>query len=97
MDEIAGIRSNPEPELQKATPGRISGSWNKVHSRNNASPQQALNNILNKTKNIEKPQLKFKDKVNNDRNIPFEPRIKNKYNLLKPLALFLEEHESGIE
>lgn len=95
LDEIAGIRKNPEPEFQKQTPEPISGSWNKKIRIERTTPQQALNNILIKTKNIEKPQLYFKDKVNNSRNVPFEPRIKNKYNLLKPLALFLEEDESG--
>lgn len=45
-------------------------------------------------KNIVRPQSFFKDKIDN-RNTPWVPRIKEKPNSLKPLAIFLEESEQG--
>lgn len=48
-------------------------------------------------KNIVRPQTFFKDKINNNSNYPWEPRIKEKPNSLKPLAIFLEETENGEE
>lgn len=43
---------------------------------------------------LKKPQLEFKQKVDNG-NYPWEPRIKDKPNSIKPLAIFLEETEHG--
>lgn len=44
---------------------------------------------------MEKPQIHFEDKVNNDFKEPFQPRIKYKHNLLKPLAVIPQETENG--
>jgi len=48
-------------------------------------------------KNIIKPQISFKDKIDNSNDNPWEPRIRDKPNSLKPLAIFLEETEMGRE
>lgn len=48
-------------------------------------------------KNIIRPQNFFKDKISNSGSYPFEPRIKEKPNSLKPLAIFLEETQRGEE
>lgn len=48
-------------------------------------------------KNIVRPQAFFKDKIDNSNSRPWEPRIKEKPNSLKPLAIFLEETENGEE
>lgn len=48
-------------------------------------------------KNIIRPQTFFKDKIDNSNLRPWEPRIKDKPNSLKPLAIFLEETENGEE
>lgn len=47
-------------------------------------------------KNIHRPQAKFKEKIDN-RNQPFMPKLKEKPNSLRPLAIFLEEDEEGTE
>lgn len=47
-------------------------------------------------KNISRPQLKFKEKVNNKPG-PFVPKIKDKPHSLKPLALLLEINDLGDE
>lgn len=41
-------------------------------------------------KNISRPQLSFKDKIDNS-NAPFIPLIKEKPNSIKPLAITLEK------
>lgn len=48
-------------------------------------------------KNIIRPQTFFKDKIINSSSFPWEPRIKDKPNSLKPLAIFLEETQNGEE
>lgn len=47
-------------------------------------------------KNIQRPQIIFKDKIDNSSS-PFEPRIKEKPNSLKPLAITLQLSEDGEE
>jgi exosome complex exonuclease RRP6 len=47
-------------------------------------------------KNIQRPQIEFKDKIDNSSS-PFEPRIKEKPNSLKPLAITLQLTEDGEE
>jgi exosome complex exonuclease RRP6 len=48
-------------------------------------------------KNIVRPQKFFKDKIDNSTNYPWCPRITDKPNSLKPLAIFLEEYEDRQE
>lgn len=48
-------------------------------------------------KNIVKPQLSFKEGIDNSNDNPWEPLLKDKPNSLKPLAIFLEETEMGRE
>lgn len=100
LDEILGIRKNPEPVLVEAA-GKtraVSGSWNKSTSSNiddnvpsRFQPQSVR---LLTAKNIERPQAKFRDKIDNS-NMPWDPRIKEKPNALKPLAILLEQSEDG--
>lgn len=96
LDEIAGIRRNPVANIvPKSSHVAVSGSWNKDLP---SYPQQTsvLSVIPTNTKSMGKPQVGFKDKVNNDVNIPFEPRINYKPHSRKPLAIFLEEDEEGV-
>lgn len=100
LDEIMGIRKNPEPVLVEAT-GKtraVSGSWNKgVSSKadTNVPAQFEPQSVrLLTAKNIERPQSKFRDKIDNS-NSAWEPRIKDKPNSLKPLAILLETNEDG--
>lgn len=99
LDEVAGIKKVPEVVLVESefrpapeNRGRLSGSWN----------ENAHNHLANLTKkaklltakNILRPQLNFKVPVNNS-NAPFEPRITDKPNSLKPLAILPEYDEQG--
>nr|CAD7456538.1 unnamed protein product [Timema tahoe] len=105
LDEMDGIRRNPEVELiEAAIAPTISGSWNvnkqmvvpNVHRPNhvNHSSAAAPTVRLLTAKNIERPQVKFKDRLDNS-STPFEPRIKDKPNALKPLSILLEMSENG--
>ncbi|KAJ1524914.1 hypothetical protein ONE63_009772 [Megalurothrips usitatus] len=99
LDEILGIRKNPEPVLVESL-GKtraVSGSWNKSISNKEAStaPEFQPQSVrLLTAKNIERPQAKFRDKIDNS-NTTWEPRIKDKPNSIKPLAILLEEGEEG--
>ncbi|KAL3269515.1 hypothetical protein HHI36_008581 [Cryptolaemus montrouzieri] len=110
IDEMNGIKkSTIDPiELQSVSaPLPINGSWNKLNKtkfsvtslegsksqcENSNSPVRLLT-----AKNIIRPQKFFKDKIDNSNLYPWEPRIKEKPNSLKPLAIFLEETERGEE
>lgn len=94
MDEESGILQNPEVQLvvsqiQKPT---VNGSWNIKEPSNVSDNSQSIR--LLGGKNVLKPQVMFKDKINNSFK-PWMPRIKEKPNSLKPLALYLEEGENG--
>ncbi|XP_034255209.1 exosome component 10 [Thrips palmi] len=100
LDEIMGIRKNPEPVLVEAT-GKtraVSGSWNKgASSKTNldsAAQFEPQSVRLLTAKNIERPQAKFRDKIDNS-NSAWEPRIKEKPNAIKPLAILLGCTEDG--
>lgn len=51
--------------------------------------------ILVHGRNVERPQIKFKVKVDN-RPVPFKPLLKSKPNSKTPLDLCLETNEEGI-
>jgi exosome complex exonuclease RRP6 len=59
------------------------------------SPSATSYRLLS-AKNILRPQLKFKEKINNKPG-PFIPKIKEKPHSLKPLALLLEINDLGYE
>ncbi|XP_017481740.1 PREDICTED: exosome component 10 [Rhagoletis zephyria] len=99
LDELAGIKKNPqtivvESHLNvasgKPASGSGAGSWNL--KKNETSPVAAR---LITAKNIARPQLKFKVAVDNSALTPFIPRIKDKPNSLKPLAVLPEYDEHG--
>lgn len=100
MDEASGILRNPDMELVVSHNNlpAVSGSWNNLNSRSNSQRSNAENNTpairLLMTKDIERPQFKFADKIDNS-SMPWQPRIKDKPNSLKPLAIFMEEDEDG--
>ncbi|EFN88225.1 Exosome component 10 [Harpegnathos saltator] len=94
MDEESGILQNPEVQLlvSKVQKPTVNGSWNIKKDSNISDNSQSIR--LLGGKNVRKPQLMFKDKINNSFK-PWMPRIKEKPNSLKPLALYLEEGENG--
>ncbi|XP_067617053.1 exosome complex component 10 homolog [Eurosta solidaginis] len=99
LDELAGIKKNPQTIVVEShfnvtpsstTSGSGAGSWNL--KKNETSPLAAR---LITAKNIARPQLKFKAAVDNSALTPFMPRIKDKPNSLKPLAVLPEYDNSG--
>lgn len=94
MDEESGILQNPKVQLvvsqiQKPT---VNGSWNMKKTTSILEDSQSIR--LLGGKNVRKPQLIFKDKIDNSLK-PWQPQIRDKPNSLKPLALYLEEEENG--
>ncbi|KAF7387989.1 hypothetical protein HZH66_010756 [Vespula vulgaris] len=99
MDEECGILKNPEIELVVSqTKKDVTGSWNLTSSTNSkrlldkSKTAQAVRLLT--ARNIQRPQLTFKDKIDNSLK-PWQPKIKDKPNSLKPLAIYLEETEDG--
>lgn len=102
LDELSGIRRNPDPVSSQIvpTPKPVSGSWNKDVTASamwkelpvgvNTAPIRLVNARV-----TQRPQIKFHDKIDNSSS-PFVPRIKEKPNALKPLAILYEEYP-GIE
>ncbi|KAJ8973492.1 hypothetical protein NQ317_018765, partial [Molorchus minor] len=106
IDEMNGIRKASVEPVQIQTVSAqlpINGSWNRVNnvtfsisSSITSEPKKSVNAIrLLTAKNIVRPQNFFKDKIVNNSKYPWEPRIKEKPNSLKPLAIFLEETTNG--
>lgn len=95
MDEESGILRNPQVELVVSQMPKplINGSWNRADRTNESSDSSEKIRLLG-GKNIQRPQLMFKDKIDNSSK-PWMPRIKEKPNSLKPLALYVEEGEHG--
>lgn len=99
LDEASGLKKK-EAELVLATMSSDrqklvnTSSWN----RNIIKAKRVTNvetNLLS-AKMIERSQLKFKDKINNN-NKPFVPIITDKPNSLKPLSILVEKSEDGFE
>ncbi|XP_076643110.1 exosome component Rrp6 [Halictus rubicundus] len=96
MDEESGITKTSEVEfvvtqMKKQT---VNGSWNKRPSRSGETAEAAQSVRLLAGKNIQRPQIMFKDKIDNSSK-PWCPKLKDKPNSLKPLAIYLEEGENG--
>ncbi|KAH1024413.1 exosome component 10 isoform X2 [Dendroctonus ponderosae] len=111
IDEMNGIRKTySEPVVLQTVsaqlPVNINGSWNRNSSATfsvsssivaTGFPQSSKQSTIRllAAENIVRPQKFFTDKIDNRNDYPWEPRIKDKPNSLKPLAIFLEETESG--
>ncbi|GFR29338.1 hypothetical protein TNCT_245141, partial [Trichonephila clavata] len=87
LDEASGIKKSEE-ELIVAVrpPSSINTSWNKKQF-SSSSPQ---NYKLLTAKNVSRPQLSFKNKIDNS-NSTFVPIIKEKPHSIKPLAIIYEQ------
>lgn len=95
MDRECGINKDSEVELvvSRVTSQPINGGWNDQICRPRVTENSQAISLL-AGKNVQRPQLMFKDKIDNSSN-PWCPRIKDKPNSLKPLAIYLEEGEDG--
>ena len=91
VDEANGLSKNKRPVLPKfMEPGLpVMSSWNKA----NVQDQNAKVRFLY-AKNILRPQLKFKEKVDNS-NFPFVPIIKEKPNSLRTLEYQKDDLQSN--
>ncbi|GBM57592.1 Exosome component 10 [Araneus ventricosus] len=86
LDEASGPKkSDEELLLAVKPPSAINTSWNKKQF-SSSSPQSYK---LLTAKNVSRPQLSFKDKVENT-NTPFVPIIREKPHSIKPLAITYE-------
>ncbi|KAK5646684.1 hypothetical protein RI129_005148 [Pyrocoelia pectoralis] len=106
IDELNGIKKSNQGNVQiQAVSAQlpVNGSWNQLNkatfsvssSIDHVKESNSLNSIrLLTAKNIVRPQTYFKDKIDNSNN-PWIPRITEKPNSIKPLAIFLEESEFG--
>lgn len=100
LDEMAGIKKIPEmvlvhAEIKTKTLPQMpsSGSWNE--NRNLAPAAELKTHTLLTAFNILRPQISFKVPIDNSNSAPFEPRIKDKPNSLKPLAILPEYGDDG--
>uniref|UniRef100_A0A8C7WQ78 Exosome complex component 10 n=1 Tax=Oryzias sinensis TaxID=183150 RepID=A0A8C7WQ78_9TELE len=83
LDEADGVNRNQKPVMPAGfqPPKIVVSSWNRKGS--GSSSQSETFRLLH-AKNIARPQLKFKEKIDNS-NTPFVPKIFIKPNAVKPL------------
>ncbi|XP_043079971.1 exosome component 10 isoform X2 [Puntigrus tetrazona] len=89
LDEASGVSSTQQPVMPAGyqPPKIVVSSWN----RKGGESREKTFHLLH-AKNIQRPQLKFKDKVNNS-NTPFVSKIFIKPNAVKPLpSYFTNKH-----
>ncbi|XP_072740270.1 exosome complex component 10 isoform X2 [Ciconia boyciana] len=85
LDEAAGVNKNQQPVLPAGLqpPQTIVSSWNRKAGESHKRTQSETFRLLH-AKNISRPQLKFREKIDNS-NTPFVPKLFIKPNALKPL------------
>ncbi|NXK93076.1 EXOSX protein, partial [Formicarius rufipectus] len=85
LDEASGVNRNQQPVLPAGLqpPQMIVSSWNRKAAEFHKKTQSETFRLLH-AKNISRPQLKFREKVDNS-NTPFVPKLFIKPNALKPL------------
>ncbi|OCT70254.1 hypothetical protein XELAEV_18037175mg [Xenopus laevis] len=81
LDEVSGLNRNRQPILpaELQPPKTIFSSWNRKQKKGKYETFRLLH-----AKNILRPQLKFKEKIDNS-NTPFVPKLFVKPNAQKPL------------
>ncbi|KAM4652421.1 exosome complex component 10 [Discoglossus pictus] len=89
LDEVSGVNRNQQPILPAGlqAPKTIVSSWNRKSSDSSKKGKSETYRLLH-AKNILRPQLKFKDKIDNS-NTPFVPKLFVKPNAQKPLPEIL--------
>ncbi|NWS71315.1 EXOSX protein, partial [Crotophaga sulcirostris] len=85
LDEAAGVNKNQQPVLPAGLqpPQMVISSWNRKAGEAHKRTQSGTFRLLH-AKNISRPQLKFREKIDNS-NTPFVPKLFIKPNALKPL------------
>ncbi|KAM3922697.1 exosome complex component 10 [Leptodactylus fuscus] len=94
LDEASGVNRNQQPILPAGVqpPKTIISSWNRKGSSSSKKSKAETFRLLH-AKNITRPQLKFKEKIDNS-NTPFVPKIFVKPNAQKPLPEVLKNKRS---
>ncbi|XP_069466040.1 exosome complex component 10 isoform X2 [Ambystoma mexicanum] len=92
LDEASGVVKNQQPILPAGlqAPKTIVSSWNRKGGESQKRTKSATFRLLH-AKNILRPQLKFKEKVDNS-NTPFIPKLFIKPNAQRPLPAVLANH-----
>ncbi len=101
LNELNGRKTNPtssaSPEMNQKN---VSGSWNKDQNKSVTWKAEVKKNQwkppIHIQKVLEKPQDKFKEKVDNS-NTPFKPCLLSKPNAIRSLDVFLEVGVNGVE
>ncbi|NXC43334.1 EXOSX protein, partial [Penelope pileata] len=85
LDEATGVNKNKQPVLPAGLqlPQTIVSSWNRKAGEYHKRAKSETFRLLH-AKNISRPQLKFREKIDNS-NTPFVPKLFIKPNALKPL------------
>ncbi|KAB0400140.1 hypothetical protein E2I00_010285 [Balaenoptera physalus] len=85
LDEASGVNKNQQPVLPAGlqVPKTIVSSWNRKAGEYSKKTKSETFRLLH-AKNIIRPQLKFREKIDNS-NTPFLPKIFIKPNAQKPL------------
>ncbi|XP_006866453.1 PREDICTED: exosome component 10 isoform X2 [Chrysochloris asiatica] len=95
LDEASGVNKNQQPVLPAGlqVPKTLVSSWNRKAGEYSKKTKSETFRLLH-AKNIIRPQLKFREKIDNS-NTPFVPKIFIKPNAQKPLpqALSKERRE----
>ncbi|XP_036389314.1 exosome component 10 isoform X1 [Megalops cyprinoides] len=93
LDEASGVNRNQQPIMPAGfqPPKTIVSSWNRRGGDSGRGSSSETFRLLH-AKNIQRPQLKFREKVDNS-NTPFMPKIFVKPNAIKPLpSYFTDKH-----
>ncbi|XP_039698165.1 exosome complex component 10 isoform X1 [Pteropus medius] len=91
LDEASGVNKNQQPVLPAGlqVPKTIVSSWNRKAGEYSKKSKSETFRLLH-AKNIIRPQLKFREKIDNS-NTPFLPKIFIKPNAQKPLPQALSK------
>ncbi|XP_017273053.1 exosome component 10 [Kryptolebias marmoratus] len=91
LDEADGVNRSQKPVMPAGfqPPKIVVSSWNRKGS---SSSSRSETFRLLQAKNVARPQLKFKEKVDNS-NTPFVPKIFIKPNALKPLPSYFSNKQ----
>lgn len=104
LDEFLGrskppaIVVNAQPDVRKVClNSNIVFSFADMTAKARANvPQGRLDPVIQHASYLAKPQLKFKRKPNNDRNVVWQPALKHKYNAQVPSGYNLQDEEAAM-
>uniref|UniRef100_A0A672IE22 Exosome complex component 10 n=1 Tax=Salarias fasciatus TaxID=181472 RepID=A0A672IE22_SALFA len=97
LDEADGLNRSQQPVMPVGfqPPKIVVSSWNRKVGELTPIPRSETFRLLH-AKNVARPQLKFKEKIDNS-NTPFVPKIFIKPNALKPLPQMRKERPEDLD